>query len=413
MLDFSRLRLTRHPNRVPTPRRGPIPREPSMAPCGGGRERVTGPTDESRRTARVPPANPTPDQSPDLVLHIGSGKTGTSSIQRLMRRNRGLLLEHGVLFPSSPGPRRHVRFGLYFKTDDELVETRPYRSQGHPSPQAFRETFRTELFAEIEEARPGTVLISDEALYGSDNASLSRLRAFTDAHAGRLRLVCYLRRQDDHLVSRYQQVVKTGETRTLAERTAELDHTKTYDYAARLDTWARLLEPDAFVVRRFEKGAFVHDSLYADFLDAAGLDVPPDALREVASQNESLDAESVEFLRLLNLHLVRAEGAQVGMVNHRPLVARLAAGSAGPTLTLPDPELDAFMACWRDSNRDVARRYLGDDDLLFRVPRKTHGTTTVQRLDPDRLAHFLELTELAEDLHAPLRRLAEDVAVGR
>ena len=201
----------------------------------------------------MPPASPSLDQPLELVLHIGSGKTGTSSIQRLLRRNRGLLLEHGVLFPSSPGARRHVRFGLSFKADDELVETRPYKAQGHPSPAAFRDTFRDELFAEIEDSRPSTVLISDEALYGSDDASLSRLRSFTDAHARRVRLVCYLRRQDDHLVSRYQQVVKTGETRTLAERTAELDHTKTYDYAARLDTWARLLEPDAFVVRRFER----------------------------------------------------------------------------------------------------------------------------------------------------------------
>ena len=284
----------------------------------------------------MPPASPSLDQPLELVLHIGSGKTGTSSIQRLLRRNRGLLLEHGVLFPSSPGARRHVRFGLSFKADDELVETRPYKAQGHPSPAAFRDTFRDELFAEIEESRPSTVLISDEALYGSDDASLSRLRSFTDAHAGRVRLVCYLRRQDDHLVSRYQQVVKTGEIRTLAERTAELEHTKTYDYAARLDTWARLLEPDTFVVRRFERRAFVDDSLYADFLHAAGLDVPRDKLREVASQNESLDAESVEFLRLLNLHLVRAEGAEVGMINHRPLVVRLSAGSAGPTLTLPE-----------------------------------------------------------------------------
>ncbi len=361
----------------------------------------------------MPPASPSLDQPLELVLHIGSGKTGTSSIQRLLRRNRPQLLEHGVLFPSSPGPRRHVRFGLFFKTDDELVETRPYRSQGHPSPEAFRDTFLTELFAEVEEARPGTLLISDEALYGSDRGSLARLRTFTDAHARRLRLVWYLRRQDDHLVSRYQQVVKTGETRTLAERTAELDHAKTYDYAARLDTWARLLEPDAFAVRRFERGAFVDDSLYADFLLAAGLDVPHGELTEVPSQNESLDAESVEFLRLLNLHLVRAEGAQVGMVNHRPLVARLSAGSTGPTLTLPDADLDEFMARWEESNREVARRYLGDDDVLFRVPRKTRGTTTEQRLDPDRLDHFLELTELAEDLHAPLRRLAEDVAVGR
>ena len=361
----------------------------------------------------MPPASPILDQRLDLVLHIGSGKTGTSSLQRWLRHNRDVLARHGVLFPSSLGPRRHVWFGLFIRPDEDLVDARPYRAQGYPSPQEFRRGVQQQLFTEINRTAPAQVLISDEALYGSNLGSLERLRAFTDRHVRRLRLVCYLRRQDDHLVSRYQQVVKVGEVRTLGEYAAQLGHTKTYDYATRLDTWARMMEPDAFVVRRFERGDFFNDSLYADFLDATALDVSLDELAGVRTQNESLDAESVEFLRLLNLHRVTTEGAEVGMINNRPLVTRLARGSKGPTLTLPDADLDAFMARWESSNRAVAYRWLGGQEELFHAPRKTRGITTAQRLDPDRLEHFLALTELAEDLHAPLRRLVEAASLAR
>jgi len=344
----------------------------------------------------------------DLVLHIGSGKTGTTSVQALLHRNRETLVARGVLFPATLGRPRHELFGLAMKPDAELVETAPYRSQDPESPQAFRRRVRRRLFHEIEVASPERVLISDEALYGSHAASLERLRRFTDRHARRLRLVCYLRRQDDHLVSRYQQVVKVGEVRRLVDRFAQIDHTHTYDYAARLDLWSRLVDPDSFVVRRFERSAFAGGSLYPDFLDAVGLAIDVGELDAVPRQNDSLDAESVEFLRLLNCHRVATEGAQVGQINNRRLVVRLAEHSAGPTLTLPERELDAFMARWEDSNREVARRYLDDESgKLFREPRKADRTTTTQRLDPDRLDHLLAVTELPGELHAPLRRLVE------
>ena len=149
--------------------------------------------------------------------------------------------------------------------------------------------------------------------------------------------------------------------------------------------------------------------MFADFLDAAGVDLPPGDLVVPADANISLDAESVEFLRLLNLRRVHSEGARVGVMDNRRVVRRLAAAASGPTLTLPDPVLDAFMARWADGNVEVARRHF-DDDVLFRVSRKTSGTVSEQRLDPDRLGHFLEVAEVPEELHTPLRILAEQEA---
>ncbi|MFL6004579.1 MAG: hypothetical protein ACJ72P_17370 [Nocardioides sp.] len=255
--------------------------------------------------------------------------------------------------------------------------------------------------------------MSDEVLFMQSDRALQRLRHLTDQIAESVRLVVYLRRQDDHMVSRYQQGVKIGWVLRLREWAQE-DMSSLYDYHARLDTWQRLLEPTELVVRRFEPDTFVDGSLYQDFLDAAGIKVRAEDLKVVPKRNESLDAECVEFLRLLNLHRVEHEGEIPGVIDNRQLVKRLSKTSTGPVLTLPAAFLDTFMAQWEESNRRVALDFLRDESgQLFHLPRMTRDSTTSQHLDPARLDHFLELSELPERLHAPLRRLAEREADSR
>ncbi len=345
----------------------------------------------------------------DLVVHVGTGKAGSSSIQQMMNQNRELLAAAGTLYPRSPGVARHTHLALSLKTDEELDLDPAWQRARAKDPTVFRRRFRRRLLAEIDGSGLDRVVFSDETLFGSPTPMLEGLRRLTDELGRSLRVVVYLRRQDDHLVSRYQQNVKVGEIRRLADRTLHLDLSSTYDYAGRLARLEDVLQPTELVVRRFEQDAFVDGSLFADFLDAAGVELPPGDLVVPEDANISLDAESVEFLRLLNLRRVHSEGARVGVMDNRRVVRRLAAAASGPTLTLPDPVLDAFMDRWADGNVAVARRHF-DDDVLFRVPRRTSGTVSDQRLDPHRLGHFLEVAEVPEKLHTPLRILAEQEA---
>jgi hypothetical protein len=263
------------------------------------------------------------------------------------------------------------------------------------------------LLEETDRTGLRRVLISDEALFGSSEPSLERLRGFTDEHASEVRLVCYLRRQDDLLASHYQQVVKVRATRTLAARVAEMDLSATYDYYARLRTWLDLVEPDDLVIRRFERDRFLNGSLYDDFVDAAGLCVPTDD-RPPRNRNESLDADSVEFLRLLNLYR-KEHGKSADLPENRELVQDLAQLSTGPTLTLPEAELDRFMAHWEDSNERVVRELLGEEHGELFSSRPTDSrTTTEQRLDPACLGRYFDaLDALPGRIEGPLRRIAE------
>lgn len=338
----------------------------------------------------------------DVFLHIGSGKTGTSSVQHFLGANRATLASLGYLYPETPGKARHQDLG-FFIAPDRSLENFPnwHRWHGDEAPAEFREAFRERLLGEIAAAGLPNVVLSDEALYGLPGSSVERLRGLLEELGARAHVLVYLRRQDDHLISRYQQVVKTGETRTLEEWAAQ-DMTTAYDYAARLGTWAEVLRPASLVVRPFERSSFVDGSLYQDFLAAVGVDRPASEFAPVERRNESLDAAAVELVRLLNQQRRDRNGPQARIDNRR-LVKILATRPAGPTLTLPEPVLDDFMEKWAESNRLVATTWLGRaDGQLFHEPRKTQHTTTLQGLDPDAGARLLGELELP----APLLRRA-------
>ncbi len=340
-------------------------------------------------------------------MHIGTGRAGSTSIQFFLRDNRERLNELGILYPRSPGQARHTQLGLFAKPKAELEAAPEWSRQRRDDPARFRKAFKRRLLSEIEDSGLSRMLLSDEILFGSSEQALRRLSRFTERISESLRLVAYLRRQDDHMVSRYQQGVKIGWVARLRDWAQE-DMSSLYDYRARIAMHQRLLAPADFVIRPFERERFVNGSLFEDFLDAAQIDARIEDLAEVPNLNESLDAESVEFLRLLNIHRVEHDGATEGLIDNRELAKRLTGASEGPILTLPAAVLDPFMDQWAETNRAVAREFLGDETgRLFRASRRTHNTTTEQRLDPARVDHYVVLLDLPEELRKPLSRLAE------
>ena len=343
----------------------------------------------------------------EVVLHIGSDKTGTTSIQQLLRRNRSALLDRGVLYPRSPGRVRHAGLGLYARPDDVLLESRDWLRGELPEPTVFRRRLRRRLLREVTESGAPQVVLSDEALYRMAPDSIGRVGGLVTGLGGRVRLVVYLRRQDDHLVSRYQQAVKVGEVLPL-DVWALRDFSNMYDFADRLRKWQVTLEPAELVVRTFERERFSGGSLEQDFLDAAGLDVRVADLRSVEIRNESLGVEAIEVLRILNLHRIRDAGLETWQISNRDHVRKLRDAATGPQVTLPEADLDRFMTQWAESNRRVAADYLGDPSgALFKTPRRTAGTTTEQVLDPARLDLYLALLEVPEEQHAAIRAIAE------
>ncbi|HKO19552.1 MAG TPA: hypothetical protein VJU82_11770 [Acidobacteriaceae bacterium] len=303
-----------------------------------------------------------------LYLHIGTEKTGTTSIQRFLDVNRGVLRQNGILFPTAPGRRNQTQLAVAAQNDRKRGDKRLRKKleiETASDAQVFRERLCNELAEELAASDCSTVIMSTEHCSSRLLRPLEvpRLRDLLSPLFSDIRIVVYLRRQDDFLLSTYSTSVKSGSTEALRIPGPRMTEAH-YDHWVLLSRWAEAFGQDRMICRRFEKSELKGGDVVDDFLDAIGIAGRP-PFRRPAAANESLDASSLEFLRLFNKFVPGSDatrGRLLRLLNSRP--------SDGTLVTLDPEELAAFMARFTESNRKVANTYFGgerrdSDDPLF------------------------------------------------
>jgi hypothetical protein len=325
----------------------------------------------------------------ELFLHIGTEKTGTTSIQKFFRWNREALEQNGVLYPVSPGNQNHM--GLAVSAQDVSKRGPMRKSQGVTSTEeaeAFRAKLVNSLTEEIANGAHKTVVMSGEHMSSRllEDEEVLWLKNLLTPFFEKITVVCYIRRQDDYLLSTYSTAVKSGFTQPLripSERTISVR----YDHWEMLSRWARIFGRENIVCRKFERAALAGGDVVEDFMAIAGIP-PRDAYERPPEVNQSLDAELLEYLRLFNTHVPRFVKRAVNP-DRDNIVLLLNAISKGPLITLPGDELAKFMALFRESNAKVAMEYFGgvrtdSDDPLFERHTDKRERTGPVTLTPER-----------------------------
>lgn len=131
---------------------------------------------------------------PTLVVHIGTPKTGTSSIQRALFEARGQLRsEAKILYASTDRSNTHTK---------HLSVTRA--ATGNDATKAGAE-FRA-LMSDFERSGANMMIVSEEEL----SAPKERISQFFKRFVPHfdIRVVCYLRRQDYFIESLYNQIMR-------------------------------------------------------------------------------------------------------------------------------------------------------------------------------------------------------------
>lgn len=234
-------------------------------------------------------------RKPRLVLHIGMHKTGSTSLQRFFVRNRILLRALGIHYPKATGAdgRRLPKHNDIF-----LAVSHEMDHDGAPHPTLGPSAARIREVA--QHLHPGRVtLLSAEGFSGHKPGFA---KAFAPlAEVADVRVVCFLRRQDDWIKSFYKQMVisrEVRETRTFDEFFALPRTRRHLDYAKILRRWANAFGSENIRVLIYPP----RQSILIDFLTAAEL---PLMLRHLpysdSRQNISLPSSYIERIRLANI----------------------------------------------------------------------------------------------------------------
>ena len=277
-----------------------------------------------------------------LVIHAGIHRTGTTSLQRALARNRAALLARGVAYPGEAPNHQALAW--------ELVRGK---------------SGAREVLALVEAAGAPRVVLSGEDF--AIHEDLGWLAAVAARHD--VRVVIYLRRQDHWLMSWYNQHVKWPFDREKSGMDpqaflATLGDFHWLDYEKLLGRWSAVLGQEGVEAAVLEKGQ-VEDAT-PDFLARAGID--PEGLDLDAERvNDSLPVHMLEIARHLGLHELKG-GKRTRVLNAlREGLADRAPPGRVTTVYSPE-ERNRVLARYEASNRAAARRFLGRETLFLEPP---------------------------------------------
>ena len=300
-----------------------------------------------------------------LYLHIGAQKTGNATLQNLFMRNRELLAKHDLCYPAAPGEANHACLVHYALGHDKNLSLRS--RIGLPDGEeleAFIASLMPRLQAEIEQSGCSKILLSNGDLSGHITTAEDAQRLVDGLRqiCPDIRLVIYLRPQYELVLSAYSQAVKSGSAETMR---VELDEdTRFCNYDIMLSLWEKVLGIENIQVRLFRREEFAEGSLIADFFRTIGMEVP-EGLELPGTLNPSLDAYTLEFVRMANATKPRHDGVDTGSWLPQ-LMSALERISAGPKYIAASQELAELDRTFQASNEKVARRYFPErDGVLF------------------------------------------------
>lgn len=276
-----------------------------------------------------------------LFLHIGSHKTGTTTVQDTLHANMAVLAERGLAVAEGPSmPNLH-----------QYVE---YANPAAILPGGYK-THEPVKFAKLLASEK-----SDQVFGSSENfsfffqqAAVDALAAVLKARFDEIRIIAYLRRQDRHAISHHQEGARPNRKpegllwgHSLSALPEPAPQQRLYlDYDRRIGLWENAFGRDALRIRVFDRALLQDGDVVPDILALMGID--PAGLVRVPDSNLSLDRLMATVGHLANQALDDSAVTRKllrALPQHEDRMAPSAA------------EAEAFLAPYREGNRRLNQR---------------------------------------------------------
>lgn len=238
------------------------------------------------------------------IVHIGSPKAGSSSIQRFLFQNTEALARQGLRFHrnvAKRGSQFEYPMALLAR-EGEMIRGRAeqlrYHARTLEEQRASSEPYAAELMQYAKRWKEPTALFSSEHILPW-LLTEDRVRAFDDMFRqafSEVRYIVYFRDQADMIVSQYSERMKQGRIFTLDTFISK--RLPTLDIMRPADRWRTVVGAERLDVRLLDRGFLHQGDLLQDFCHACGIDIT--GLEIPPRVNEALSAPGAECVRMLN-----------------------------------------------------------------------------------------------------------------
>ena len=344
---------------------------------------------------------------PTLILHIGTCKTGTSALQMCLAKNQKFLMENKICYSEFHESNNfHLNLTLslireYFEKNniqngkpvDIALGAIPITSALYSQSPADIAGRMKQVFYENN---CNTMVISDECLFESTVWWIFPLSLNTEFLLnGRrnyimryfketfeefdIKIVCYLRRQDDYIESLYNQWVKgmdaelyntifNNPSLSSDENKYKIDEINApnihmaklingmlnVDYYAHLSKWAELYGKENIVIRPYEKNCLpkgVEYDFFTNILNIGGGSLGN--LKLYGEVNPGFKKDIIEYKMAARLFDLTKE---IYSLNDSPALAHLSENNKKNILTAKQG--NEILEYYSGSNARIAREYL-------------------------------------------------------
>lgn len=219
-----------------------------------------------------------------LFIHIGLGKTGTTSLQNFFWRNREVLAKHGVIYPE---------LGNVASAHHLLSPHRPIFLKG------WKFLDAADWMPALAHTADRPVLISSELISSLDAAAVApfaeALAPYFDAQ-----IIVYVRRIDNLIMADYNQQIKAGLQKfRLEDVVANIFSRMRFD--TRLQPWLSAFGQENVHVRAYERGQFRNKDICEDFIwQTFGIDRFEDFKADDENPNARFSFAALEYKRIIN-----------------------------------------------------------------------------------------------------------------
>ena len=301
-----------------------------------------------------------------LYIHIGTPKTGTTTIQQFLKHNANLLLSKGIYYPEFPKELDNA-FILPAECtgEDSLEGNVGWLPRSECSPNQIRDIIHEKFNT------ANKVLLSSECIWGETRDKYSFLQNLV-AEDVQVKVIVYLRKQIDFLESQYRECIRVLELTACVEDACNPDKhiidgiIENLDYYRVLESMAKAIGKENIIVRPYERSQFKNNSLLDDFLDTIGLEMSNEFNIVRNNYNPAMDNAALIVKRNMNKTYKQNRAVMYNCFYE----ALKADGSvfnpdSGRTHTrslIPYEDRCALMKNYADCNKRIAVEYLNRQD---------------------------------------------------
>lgn len=304
-----------------------------------------------------------------MYVHIGIGKTGSTTLQTFLRSNKSALERQGFCFPDiegihSNGNATPAALSLAEDTPQWVYRLRP----GLQDISSMFEQFWSELIANKSGTNQTIIASSEEFELVSPELFFERSQFDNEAK----KIVLFLRRQDRVIESLYVQLVRYGYvTESLNSFVQNILDKKdpasqSYAYYDLISRWCKVFGKKNVTPILYTRKQ--DNFIFHAFMDALGLKVNEDFVLPIPENVTNTNSLALMYQRCFNWTGMESRMKPEKVVKHRELVSTVSSKLrlGKKRYLLPKPLRMEILQAYREQNRAVAQEFFpsGNPDLF-------------------------------------------------